>query len=73
MILIDTTELYILILVYVILTLNQALGIQESKNFCASYLPKLQMDLDGKLHAVETCWFGESYIHLIYSKEIYLR
>ena len=52
---IEITELYILILVYVTLTLCQGHGMQESKNCCANYLPKLGMDLDGLWRDVENC------------------
>ena len=38
---IDSAILYILILVPVKLTLLKVTGMQESKNLCASYLPKL--------------------------------
>ena len=41
----DTAELYVLILAYVTLTLNQ--GQNESKTFCSIYLAKSLMDLDG--------------------------
>ena len=29
---------------------------QESKNFCANYLTKFSIDLDGIGHTVEMCW-----------------
>ena len=70
---IDITELYIFILVYVTLTLIQGHGMQESKNFCANYLLKLSMDLDEIWRAVETCWFGKCVTFFIsgnrYSRE----
>ena len=56
-VMIDTTELYVLILVCVTLTRPwfKIMGMQESKNYCAKYLPKLAIDEDGIGHAVETC------------------
>ena len=53
---IDTTELYILILNYVTLTVIQGHEDAREENCCANYLPKLSMDLDGIWLAVEICW-----------------
>ena len=45
---IDTTELYILMLVSLTLTMIQAHRVaRKKKNFCASYLPRLWMDVGG--------------------------
>ena len=39
----------------------KVMEIEESKNFCASYLQISQMDLDGIWHVVETCWPNERW------------
>ena len=51
---IDTTELYILILVYVTLILIQSHGYASCKHFCANYLPKLLIDWDRIWRVLET-------------------
>ena len=66
----DTTEIYILVTVYVTVTLFQGHGMQESENLCASYLLKLSVGKHGTGHAVEICWFDEYHTYCILSIRI---
>ena len=64
---IDATVSYILILVYLTLTLIEVIGVQESKNFYTSFLAKCSMDLNRIVNAVEICWYNQSPVHFIFS------
>ena len=60
---IDTTLLYIVMFVYLTMILIQGPGDARRQNFCANYLPKLQMALDRIWHTIETYWSAESHSH----------
>ena len=66
---IENIELGILILVLNGLDFDSKVtGVQENKNFCASYLTKFITNLDVIWCAVETFWSDECHIHFILSK-----
>ena len=60
----DSMELYILILIYLASTSFKAARVQESKNFCKTYLTTFSIDLDGIGQTTETCWCDELHAHL---------
>ena len=71
-VMIDTTELYILIIVHIWpCPWFKVTVMQESKNCCANDLPKLWMDLGLIEHAVETCWSDESHTHLCVVESVF--
>ena len=57
---IDTTKLYILMLLCMILTLIQGHWDVRKRKLRANYPTKLLMDFDGVWHAVETFWYNKS-------------
>ena len=61
------TDRYILILVFLTVTLIQGHRDSRRENFSANYLPKLSVDLDGIWHAVEACWSDKSHTQFILS------
>ena len=62
---IDAIVVYILILVKLTLTSLKITQVQESKDFCANYLTKFPIDLNGILNTEWTCWCGECQTHFI--------
>ena len=62
---IETVELYIFILVSVTFIFIKVTGIRESKNFCANFLKKFFIDLDGSWYTVQSYWFDECCMQLI--------
>ena len=60
---IDAIELYVLELVF----WNKVTQMRESKIFCANYVTKFPIDLDGMWYTVETHWSYEPCAHLIWS------
>ena len=70
---IDTTELYILIVVEVALTWIKSHRDVWKENFCANYLTKFIMILNRIPYAIDTCWSDELHTHFIspnqYSRE----
>ena len=62
---IDTIELYILILVEVTLSLIGGHKAQESKTFCVNYFTKFHMNLDVIWCAVEDYWWVEPHTHFV--------
>ena len=65
---IGCSELYILILVWLTLTLIQGdRSTRKQKNFCASYLTKLSTDLDWIWYTVGTCWCDQPRTQCILS------
>ena len=71
--LIGTTELYILILIFVTLSLTRITVRCKSKIVCAIYLSKFLMDLDGICYAVEICLSDEPHTHFYCERSIFKR
>ena len=66
---IDTAELYILMLFMWPWPWNKVMGIQEIKNFCANNLPQLSKDMDGiatLLRLVDTMYLIIALSHTIH-------
>ena len=66
---IDTTELYILILVFWTLTLIQGHGDARKQKVLSNYFLKLSVDVIGIWHAVETCWFDEFHTNFMWPNQ----
>ena len=64
----DTTEMYILILAYLTMTRIQDLREAKRQKFCTNY-QTFSMDMDGIWYAVETCCSNEPLTHLISSDQ----
>ena len=60
----DSNELYTLIFVYTTLTLIQGHGDPRKVTFCAQYLQKLTINLDGIWQTIDTCKSDQSF-HLL--------
>ena len=70
---VDSIELYILILVSVTLTLIQGHSDAWSKTFYTSYITKFSTDLDGIWYTFETCCSVKLHAYLILLINIQMR
>ena len=65
---IKTTQLYILVSVWMALTFIQGHSCMRNKNFGVHFLANLNIDLDKIQYVATTCWFVEADAKFLFHK-----